>query len=84
MSLIVYAQLFDMIAKAKIDFSGLEKEGVAPAAVDLLKKLLHVDPKKRITAREALQHPWVKVRLRPARCSSSVGNCLRALLRRRR
>jgi len=53
-------ELFDMIAKAKIDFSGLEKEGVAPAAVDLLKKLLHVDPKKRITAREALQHPWVK------------------------
>jgi serine/threonine protein kinase len=51
-----------MIAQARIDFSTLEKEGVSPSAVDLLKKLLMVDPKRRITALEALKHPWVQVR----------------------
>uniref|UniRef100_A0A7S1X9N0 Calcium-dependent protein kinase n=1 Tax=Tetraselmis chuii TaxID=63592 RepID=A0A7S1X9N0_9CHLO len=53
-------ELFDMIAQARIDFSTLEKEGVSPSAVDLLKKLLMVDPKRRITALEALKHPWVQ------------------------
>ena len=30
-------------------------------AIDLIKKLLTVDPKKRITVEEALQHPWISV-----------------------
>jgi len=30
-------------------------------AIDLVKKLLTVDPKKRITVDEALQHPWISV-----------------------
>ena len=30
-------------------------------AVDLIKKLLTVDPKKRITTSEALDHKWIKV-----------------------
>lgn len=29
-----------------------------PAAIDLLRRLLHFDPESRITAREALTHPW--------------------------
>ena len=29
-----------------------------PKAVDLLSKLLHIDPEKRILAREALKHPF--------------------------
>ena len=31
-----------------------------PAAVDLLKKMLVVDPAKRITVKEALQHPFLE------------------------
>ena len=31
------------------------------AAIDLVKKLLTVDPKKRISVDEALQHPWISV-----------------------
>lgn len=27
---------------------------------DLISKMLQLDPKKRITADQALQHPWVK------------------------
>ncbi|KAL7462142.1 hypothetical protein ACHAXS_002529 [Conticribra weissflogii] len=33
----------------------LEKE-----AVDLLQKMLHLDPKKRLTLAEVVEHPWVK------------------------
>lgn len=33
---------------------------VDPDALDLLEKLLQLDPKKRLTAKEALNHPWIK------------------------
>ena len=31
-----------------------------PLAIDLLKKMLVVDPQKRITIRDALEHPFLK------------------------
>lgn len=34
--------------------------GLSPEGVDLLKLLLTINPKKRITAKKALQHPWFK------------------------
>lgn len=33
---------------------------LSPSAVDLIEKLLATDPKKRITALQMLEHPWVK------------------------
>ncbi|KAL8577458.1 hypothetical protein ACOMHN_021910 [Nucella lapillus] len=35
-------------------------EDVSTDAVDLMKKLMTVDPKKRITLSDALNHPWLK------------------------
>ena len=36
--------------------------------VDLLEKMLHLDPEKRITAKEALRHPFIKAgRVAPQR-----------------
>ena len=32
---------------------------VSPCGIDLIRKLLEVDPMKRITAAEVLEHPWV-------------------------
>jgi calcium/calmodulin-dependent protein kinase IV len=33
---------------------------ISASAKDLLQKLLDIDPKTRITADQALQHPWVQ------------------------
>jgi len=41
---------------------------VSEEALDLVKKLLVVDPKKRLTANAALEHPWI---MRRARARSS-------------
>ena len=44
------------------DYSLSEKEWkkVSDNAKDLLKRLLEVNPQKRISAKEALNHPWFK------------------------
>jgi serine/threonine protein kinase len=34
---------------------------VSPNAIDLVKKLTRKDPNERITAEEALQHPWFNI-----------------------
>lgn len=42
--------------------------GCAPAeAVDLIKSMLALDPGKRLSAREALEHPWFRMEPRPQR-----------------
>ena len=33
---------------------------LSPSAIDLIEKLTHWNPKKRLTAYETLQHPWVR------------------------
>lgn len=35
-------------------------DGVSDSALDFIRCLLEVDPKKRWTAEEALMHPWLK------------------------
>ena len=46
----------------KLEMRLLEKEimKASPDAMDLLKKMLEADPEKRITAREALKHEFLK------------------------
>ena len=34
---------------------------ISDNAKDLVKKMLTLDPNKRITVDEALEHPWIKV-----------------------
>lgn len=44
-------------------FPSPEWDTVTPEAKDLINKMLTINPSKRITAAEALKHPWICVRV---------------------
>lgn len=52
------ATLFQMIKKGIINFDSEEWKNVSTNAKSLILKLLKVNPKKRISAQQALEHPW--------------------------
>jgi len=51
-------EVFAKIKKAKYHFEHVEFKSCSPLVLDLVNKLLVVDPKKRFSADEALKHPW--------------------------
>ncbi|XP_064608726.1 calcium/calmodulin-dependent protein kinase type IV-like [Liolophura sinensis] len=53
-------ELFRNIRKCNYKFDSPWWSGVSINARDLIERLLVVDPKKRLTADQALLHPWVK------------------------
>ena len=53
-------ELFKQIRTAKYVFDSPYWDVVSPSAKDLISKLLVVDPDRRFTAKEILNHPWVK------------------------
>jgi serine/threonine protein kinase len=53
--------LFESILKADFDFPPEYWDHISDDAIDFILHLLVVDPKKRMTATEALQHPWLTV-----------------------
>lgn len=44
---------------AHVDFPDSEWKKVSPEAKDLVKQMLKIDPKERISARDAIEHPWI-------------------------
>jgi calcium-dependent protein kinase len=53
-------QIFDCVRAARFDFPSPDWDGISQAAKDFICALLRKDPSKRLTASEALQHPWVQ------------------------
>jgi len=51
--------LFDQILKGRYDFPSPWWDKISDNAKDLVRRMLTVDPKKRITAAEVLKHPWI-------------------------
>ena len=51
--------LFRKILKCKYDFPKNKKYNISDNAKDLIRKILTVDPKKRITLEEILEHPFL-------------------------
>ncbi|XP_021526729.2 calcium/calmodulin-dependent protein kinase type II subunit delta-like [Aotus nancymaae] len=52
-------RLHQQIKAGAYDFPSPEWDMVTPKAKDLINKMLTVNPAKRITASEALKHPWI-------------------------
>ena len=50
----------DMPKRKGADFNELFKGWPNPDAIDLVKKMLTFDPKKRISVEDALKHPYMK------------------------
>lgn len=53
----------DVLSKVKagqFSFSGPEWRRVSDDAMDLIRKLLRINPKDRYTAEDALKHPWIR------------------------
>ena len=57
-------EIFNKIRGAKYNFDHKEFENVSDECKDLIKKLLEVHPKKRLTGKQALDHPWFISQLR--------------------
>eukprot|EP00873_Tetraselmis_striata_P004109 jgi/Tetstr1/424373/TSEL_014934.t1 len=51
-------ELIELIIEGDIQMSGPKWESISPQAKDLIRGLLELDPKKRLTAVEAIEHPW--------------------------
>eukprot|EP00924_Labyrinthula_sp_SR-Ha-C_P010049 maker-scaffold_40-snap-gene-0.5-mRNA-1 protein AED:0.01 eAED:0.01 QI:18/1/1/1/0.5/0.33/3/468/517 len=54
-------EMFTMIKGGQFDFPEEEWKDISEEAKDLILKLLELDPDRRLTAKEALQHPWMKL-----------------------
>lgn len=55
-----YSELFEMIKNGDYEFPNeYGWQHISLSAKDLVRKLLTVEPKKRITSTQALAHPWI-------------------------
>ncbi|KAL3522000.1 hypothetical protein ACH5RR_014834 [Cinchona calisaya] len=52
--------IFDAILEGEIDFESPPWPSISNIAKDLVRKMLTMDPKKRITSAQVLEHPWLR------------------------
>ncbi|XAR65640.1 Calcium/calmodulin-dependent protein kinase [Bertholletia excelsa] len=52
--------IFDAVLEGVIDFESDPWPSISSSAKDLVRKMLTQDPKKRITAAQVLEHPWMR------------------------
>ena len=53
-------QILEVVSKGRYDFPSPYWDDISPHARDFIRKLLVVDPKKRMSAKEALDHVWIR------------------------
>ncbi|SBT76869.1 calcium-dependent protein kinase 3, putative [Plasmodium ovale] len=53
-------EILSMVKKGKFNFKGKEWNNITDEAKDLIKRCLTMDPMKRISASDALKHPWFR------------------------
>ncbi|KAI3800284.1 hypothetical protein L1987_28371 [Smallanthus sonchifolius] len=52
--------IFDAILEGEIDFESQPWPSISRSAKDLVRKMLTLDPRKRITSTQILEHPWLR------------------------
>lgn len=52
-------EIFARISKGMFDFSRREWEGISENAKELIRKMMSVNPSKRISVQDALRHAWL-------------------------
>uniref|UniRef100_A0A3B3QB38 calcium/calmodulin-dependent protein kinase n=1 Tax=Paramormyrops kingsleyae TaxID=1676925 RepID=A0A3B3QB38_9TELE len=79
-------RLYQQIKAGAYDFPSPEWDTVTPEAKDLINKMLTINPTKRITASEALKHPWISHRSTVASCMhrQETVECLKKFNARRK
>uniref|UniRef100_A0A3P8X501 calcium/calmodulin-dependent protein kinase n=1 Tax=Cynoglossus semilaevis TaxID=244447 RepID=A0A3P8X501_CYNSE len=79
-------RLYQQIKAGAYDFPSPEWDTVTPEAKDLINKMLTINPSKRITAAEALKHPWISHRSTVASCMhrQETVECLKKFNARRK
>lgn len=55
-------ELIEQIKEAKYEFDPMEWDVISDLAKDFVGKMLEKDPEKRLSAQEALNHPWILAR----------------------
>eukprot|EP00270_Netrium_digitus_P011671 TRINITY_DN3725_c0_g1_i5.p1 TRINITY_DN3725_c0_g1~~TRINITY_DN3725_c0_g1_i5.p1 ORF type:complete len:504 (+),score=28.51 TRINITY_DN3725_c0_g1_i5:17-1528(+) len=53
-------EIFVAILKGKPSMSSRNWTSISPEAKDIISRLLQIDPAQRITAEDALDHPWIQ------------------------
>nr|GME06748.1 calcium-dependent protein kinase 1 [Ipomoea batatas] len=52
--------IFDAVLRGHLDFSSDPWPSISSSAKDLVKKMLRLDPKERLSATDVLNHPWMR------------------------
>ncbi|TQD97886.1 hypothetical protein C1H46_016411 [Malus baccata] len=52
--------ILDAIAECKLDLQSAPWPSISDEAKDLIKKMLAMDPRRRLTASQVLEHPWMR------------------------
>lgn len=68
-------EIFEILKHPKIEIDSVCAH-ISPEGRDLLSKLLEIEPKKRISANDACQHPWIKNYVTNAVKSADVSKVL--------
>lgn len=63
--------LRDSVVNGNYSTEGKEWSSISESAKDLLRRMLTVDPKRRITIAEILTHPWLKNKRNPVNFDST-------------
>ena len=59
-------QIFEHVRTGRFDFPSPDWDGISAAAKNFICSLLRKDPSSRLTAAEALKHPWILEQLGPS------------------